>query len=57
MQSFSVQVWSSQYKKDRAAGESPEEGHKDDRRAVAPPLGRQAEGDGLVQPGEKKAAV
>jgi len=27
-------------------------GHKDDQRAAAPPLQRQAEGAGLVQPGE-----
>jgi len=40
----------------RAFGEGPEEGHKDDERAGAPPLQREAEGAGLVQPGEKKAA-
>jgi len=39
----------------RAIGGDPEEGHKDDQRAGAPPLQRQAEGAGLVQPGEKKA--
>ena len=33
----------------------PEEGHEDDQGAGAPPLGRQAEGAGLVQPGEEKA--
>ncbi|MDO7824778.1 hypothetical protein, partial [Helicobacter pylori] len=38
-----------------AAGEGPEESHKDNQRAQAPPLRRQAEGAGLVQPGEKKA--
>ena len=37
-----------------AAGEGPEEGHKDDQRARATPLQRQAEGAGLVQPGEKE---
>jgi len=31
------------------------ERHKDDQRAAAPPLRRQAEGAGLVQPGEEKA--
>ena len=39
-----------------AVGEGPEEGHKDYQRAAAPPLQRQAEGAGLVQPGEEKAA-
>ena len=39
-----------------AVGEGPEEGHKDAQRAAAPPLQRQAEGAGLVQPGEEKAA-
>jgi len=39
-----------------AVGEGPEEGHKAGQRAGAPPLQRQAEGTGLVQPGEKKAA-
>ena len=38
-----------------AVGEGPEEGHKDDQRAAAPPLQRQAEGAGRVQPGEEKA--
>ena len=44
-------------KKERqgAVGEGPEEGHKDAQRAAAPPLQRQAEGAGLVQPGEEKA--
>jgi len=32
--------------------QGPEEGCKDDKRAGAPPLQRQAEGAGLVQPGE-----
>ena len=40
----------------RAVGEGPEESHKDNQRAGAPPQRRQAEGAGLVQPGEKKAA-
>ena len=40
----------------RAVGEDPEEGHKDGQGDGAPPLQRQAEGAGLVQPGEKKAA-
>ena len=38
----------------RAVGE--EEGYKDDQRAGAPPLQRQAEGAGLVEPAEEKAA-
>ena len=37
-------------------GEGPEEGPEDDQRAGAPPLQRQAEGAGLFQPGEEKAA-
>ena len=40
-----------------AVGEGPEESHKDDQGTGAPPLQRQAEGVGLVQPGEKKAAA
>ena len=36
-------------------GEGPEEGHKDNQRTGAPPLLRQAEGSGLVQPGEENA--
>jgi len=39
----------------RAAGEGPEEGHKDDQGAGAPPLLGQAEGARLIQPGEEKA--
>ena len=39
-----------------AAREGPEEGHKDDQGAASPPLRRQVEGAGLVQPGENKAA-
>ena len=39
----------------RAAGEGPEEGHEDDQWAGAPPLQRQAEEAGLIQPGEEKA--
>jgi len=38
-----------------AVGEGPEEGHEDDQRAGASPLRRQAEGAGLVHPGEEKA--
>ena len=33
----------------------PEESHKDDQRAGAPSLRRQAEGAGLVKLGEKKS--
>ena len=40
----------------RAVGEGPEEGHKEDQGAEAPPLRRQAEGAGPIQPGEEKAA-
>ena len=50
---YCVQVWGPHYKKDR---ELLEEGHKDDQGAGAPPLKRQAEGAGLIQPGEEKAA-
>jgi len=39
-----------------AVGEGPEEGHKDDQSAGAPPVQRQAKGAGLVQPGEEKVA-
>jgi len=39
-----------------AVGEGPEEDHKDDQGAGAPPLRRQAERAGLVQPGEKVTA-
>jgi len=47
-----VQVWSPRYKKDGVMGEGPEEGHKDAQGAGVPSLQRQAEGAGLVQPGE-----
>ena len=43
-------------KRQKAARESAEEGHKDDQRAGAPSLRRQTEGAGLVQSGEKKAS-
>ena len=39
-----------------AVGDSPVEGHEDNQRAGAPPLWSQAEGAGLVQPVEEKAA-
>ena len=53
---YCVQVWSPQHRKDvEFFGESPEEGHKDDQRAGAPPLERQAEGAEPIQPGEEKA--
>ena len=39
-----------------AVGVVPEKGHKDDHGAGAPPLRGQAEGAGLIQPGEEKAA-
>ena len=35
---YCVQVWSSQYKKDRAVGDGPEENHEDDQGAGAPPV-------------------
>ena len=35
---YCVQVWSPQYKKVRAVGEGPEEGHEDGQRAGAPLL-------------------
>ena len=37
-----------------AVGEGPEKGHRDDQRAGAPPLQRQAEGAGLVQPQRRR---
>jgi len=40
----------------RAVGEGPEKGHKDDQGVGEPPLRGQAEGAGLIQPGEEKAA-
>ena len=49
-----VQVWGLQYKKDRELLERVQRSHKDDQGAAAPPLQRQAEGAGLVQPGEEK---
>ena len=53
---YCVQIWSPQYKKDRELSERvPEKGHRGDQRAEAPLLQRQAEGAGLVQPGEEKA--
>ena len=39
---YCVQVWSPQYKKDRAVGEGPEKCHEDDQGTGAPPLRRQA---------------
>jgi len=39
-----------------AVGGGPDYGAEDDPRAGAPPLQRRAEGAGLVQPGEEKAA-
>jgi len=36
-------------------GTGPEEGHKDDQRAGAPPLRGEAERTGALQPGEDKA--
>ena len=41
----------------RAVGEGPEEGHENDQGAGAPPLLRQADRAGLIQPGEAKAAA
>ena len=51
-----VQGWSPQHKKDRELLERVQRSHKDDQGAAAPLLRRQAEGAGLVQPGEEKAA-
>ena len=42
---YCIQVWGSQYRKDvDLVGEGAQEGHKDDQRAGAPILRRQAEG-------------
>ena len=38
-----------------SVGGGPEENHKDDQGAGAPPLRGQAEGAGVVQPGKEKA--
>ena len=40
----------------RAVGEGPEKGHRDDQGAEVSLLQGQAEGAGLIQPGEEKAA-
>ena len=50
-----VQGWSPQYKTDRELLERVQRSHKDDQGAAAPPLRRQAEGAGLVQPAEEEA--
>ena len=52
---YCVQVWSPQYKTDRELLERVQRSHKDDQGTGASPLQRQAEGAGLVQPGEKRA--
>ena len=53
---YCVQVRAPVHERQRAAGEGPEEGHRDDQGAGAPLLQRQAEGAVLVQPAEEKAA-
>ena len=51
-----IQVWSHQKKKKaRTSSHGSKGGHKDDQRAGAPHLWRQAEGAGLAQPGEENA--
>ena len=51
-----TQMLERRHERQRAVGEGPEKGHKDDQGAGAPPLRGQAEGAGLIQPGEEKAA-
>ena len=54
---YCVQIWGPQYKKDRELLERVQRSATMMiRGAGAPPLRRQAEGAGLVQPGEKEAA-
>jgi len=50
---YSVQFWAPQFKEDE---ESPAEGYKDDEGTGASSLRGEAEGAGLVQPEEEKAA-
>ena len=47
-----VQFWAPQFKKDEELLESPAEGYKDYEGAGASLLPGEAEGGGLVQPGE-----
>ena len=54
---YCVQVWSPQYKKDRGLLERIQRrATKMIKGAGAPPVQRQAEGAGLIQSGEEKAA-
>ena len=51
-----VQFWAPQFKKDEDwTGEGPAGGYKDEERTGASLLRGEAEGAGLVQPGEEKA--
>jgi len=50
-----IQFWAPQFKKDEELLESPVEGYEDDEGTGASLLRGEAEGAGLVQPGEEKA--
>ena len=54
---YYVQVWGPNTRKTGSCWRGSRGGHKDDQRAAAPPLQRQAEGAGLVQPGGDKARL
>jgi len=52
---YCIQFWSPQHKKEIVFGDGPEEGHEDDQRAEAPPLGGQVERAEVVRRGDEKA--
>jgi len=53
---YSVQFWAPHFKKDEELLQSPMEGYEDDEGTGASLLQEEAEGAGLVQPEEEKAA-